>query len=252
VLLPWTGAGSKGVLAIPGPYSVPVFFFRQAGSRIRLGGDNLLRGGKSSYSKGQEFLPRFCRRNSAETRKKRARNAGNGGEEGKERERGGFRVASNAGNKKGKLKRRFVPRPMVLPAEEVSYEPPEDWPEEVREYLFAYARTGNRTGACRLIRRSTRWADKIPERFGIDPDELTREENAAYLGIVRRIEQTLQQRAMEEPGMPGVTSAIFLLKAADPERFAERRELRHSGTIAVDWVSYMRERMEEDGGAEEP
>lgn len=158
-------------------------------------------------------------------------------------------MVSNAGNKKGKLKRRFVPRPMVLPPEEIAYEPPEDWPEEVREYLIAYARTGNRTGACRLIRRSTRWADKIPERFGIDPDELTREENEAYLGIVRRIEQTLQQRAVEEPGMPGVTSAIFLLKAADPERFAERRELKHSGAIAVDWVSYMRERMEEDGGA---
>ena len=160
-------------------------------------------------------------------------------------------MASNATPKRGAIKRRFVPRPMVLSPDEVSYEPPTDWPEEVREYLVAYARTGNRTGACRLIRRSTRWADHIPERYGLDPDDLTREENAAYYGIVRRIEQVLQQRAVEEPGMPGVTSAIFLLKAADPERFADRRELKHSGNIAVDWVSMMREGIDErdEGGS---
>src|SRR5690606_28197578 len=144
-----------------------------------------------------------------------------------------------------KKERRFAPRPMLLPADEVSYEPPPDWPEEVREYLIAYARTGNRSGACRLIRRSTRWAYSICERYGIDEDALTGEENRAYLGIVHRIEQTLQRRAAEEPGMPGVTSAIFLLKAADPDRFAERRELKHSGNIAIDWVAYMREGIEE-------
>lgn len=145
-----------------------------------------------------------------------------------------------------KKRRRFTPRPMVLPAEEVSYEPPEDWPDEVKEYLVAYARTGNRSGACRLIRRSTRWAYSIPERYGIDEDALTEEENRAYLGIVHRIEQTLQRRAVEEPGMPGVTSSIFLLKAADPERFADRRELKHSGNIAVDWISFMREGVPEE------
>lgn len=150
-----------------------------------------------------------------------------------------------------KKQRRFTPRPMVLPADEVSYEPPEDWPDEVKEYLVAYARTGNRSGACRLIRRSTRWAYSIPERYGIDEDELTDEENKAYMGIVHRIEQTLQRRAVEEPGMPGVTSAIFLLKAADPERFADRRELKHSGSVAVDWISYMRESVpeESEGGS---
>ena len=145
-----------------------------------------------------------------------------------------------------KKRRRFAPRPLILPADEISYEPPPDWHPDVQEYLVAYARTGNRSGACRLIRRSTRWAYSIPKRYGIDPDALTEEENRAYMGIVHRIEQVLQQRAVEEPGMPGVTSAIFLLKAADPERFAERRELKHSGNIAVDWVSFMREGVEEE------
>lgn len=155
-----------------------------------------------------------------------------------------------ATERRTKKERRFSPKPMLLPRDQISYEPPEDWPEEVREYLIAYARTGNRSGACRLIRRSTRWASQIPERYGIDPDALVDEENRAYMGIVHHIEQVLQRRAVEEPGMPGVTSAIFLLKAADPDRFAEKRELKHSGTIAVDWVSYLRERIEEDGDAE--
>lgn len=143
-----------------------------------------------------------------------------------------------------RLKRRYSPRPLVLPPEEVSYEPPPDWHPDVQEYLIAYARTGNRTGACRLIRRSTRWAYSIPERYGIDPDALTAEENRAYMGIAHIIEQSLQHRALNEPGMPGVTSAIFLLKAADPERFSERRELKHSGNISVDWVTFMREGIE--------
>lgn len=145
-----------------------------------------------------------------------------------------------------KKQRRFTPRPMVLPADEVSYEPPEDWHPDVQEYLIAYARTGNRSGACRLIRRSTRWAYSICERYGIDPDALTEEENRAYMGIVHRIEQVMQQRAVSEAGMPGVTAGIFLLKAADPDRFAERRELKHSGHLTVDWVSFMREGAEEE------
>jgi len=145
-----------------------------------------------------------------------------------------------------RTKRRYSPRPLVLPPEEVSYEPPPDWHPDVQEYLIAYARTGNRTGACRLIRRSTRWAYSIPERYGIDLDALTEEENRAYMSIAHRIEQALQHRALNEPGMPGVTSSIFLLKAAAPERFAERQELKHSGHITVDWVSFMREGVEEE------
>ena len=140
-------------------------------------------------------------------------------------------------------KRRYMPRPLVLPADEVSWRPTGDWPDEVREYLIAYARTGSRSGACRLIGRGTDWAYRLEEQYG---DRLTEAENAAYMSIVERIEQTLAQRATEEPGMPGVTSAIFLLKGARPEKYAERRELKHSGNIAVDWVSMMREGVEEE------
>lgn len=145
-----------------------------------------------------------------------------------------------------RVKRRYSPRPLVLPPEEVSYEPPPDWHPDVREYLMAYARTGNRTGACRLIRRSTRWAYSIPERYGIDPDALTLEENRAYMSIAHLIEQTMQHRALHAPGMEGVTASIFLLKAADPDRFSERRELKHSGRISMDWVSFMRDGIEEE------
>ena len=132
-----------------------------------------------------------------------------------------------------KVKRRFAPQPLVIPADEVTYEPEGDWPEEVREYLIAYARTGNRTGACRLIKRSTRWAYQIERQYG---DALTIEENRAYKSIADRIEQTLQYRAVHEPGMPGVTSSIFLLKAADPERFGERQKIEHSGRVESNWL----------------
>src|SRR5690606_39657967 len=76
-----------------------------------------------------------------------------------------------------RTKRRYSPRPLVLPPEEVAYEPPPDWHPDVREYLMAYARTGNRTGAYRLIRRSTRWGYWIAERDGIEPVALTEEDN---------------------------------------------------------------------------
>lgn len=143
----------------------------------------------------------------------------------------------------GGRRRRYMPARLVLPADQVSYEPPEDLPEEVREYLFAYARTGSRAGACRLIGRSTRWAYAREKELG---ERLLEEEKRAYMTIVESIEETLAHRAHYEPGMPGVTSAIFLLKGAKPEVYAERRELKHSGTIAVDWVSFMREGVEEE------
>lgn len=145
--------------------------------------------------------------------------------------------------KRERSQRRYMPRPLVLPADEVSYEPPEDFPEDVREYLFAYARTGSRAGACRLIGRSTRWAYAREDEYG---GRLIEEEKRAYMTIVERLEETLAHRATNEPGMPGVTSAIFLLKGARPEKYAERQELKHSGNIAVDWVSYMREGVPED------
>lgn len=137
-----------------------------------------------------------------------------------------------------KKKRRYMPRPLVLPREEVSWRPTGDWPPEVVEYLIAYARTGSRSGACRLIGRGTDWAYRLEQKYG---DALTEQENAAYMSIVERIEETLAHRAVTEPGMPGVTSAIFLLKGAKPEKYAERQELKHSGNITVDWVSFMRD-----------
>lgn len=143
----------------------------------------------------------------------------------------------------GGRRRRYMPARLVLPADQVSYEPPEDLPEEVREYLFAYARTGSRAGACRLIGRSTRWAYARERELG---ERLIEEEKKAYMTIVESLEETLAHRALHEPGMPGVTSAIFLLKGARPEKYAERQELKHSGTIAVDWVSFMREGVEEE------
>ncbi len=140
-------------------------------------------------------------------------------------------------------KRRYMPRPLVLPKEEVSWRPTGDWPEEVVEYLIAYARTGSRAGACRLIGRGTDWAYKLEEQYG---DALTEQENAAYMSIVERIEQTLAQRATEEPGMPGVTSAIFLLKGAKPEKYAERQKLEHSGRIETTWLDVLADRIEQD------
>lgn len=153
-------------------------------------------------------------------------------------------MADATRSKKGPARRRYMPRPLLLPADEISYEPPEDLPRDVQEYLVAYARTGSRSGACRLIGRSTRWAYAREAELG---ERLLEEERRAYMTIVERLEETLAHRATHEPGMPGVTSAIFLLKAARPEKYAEKQELRHSGTIAVDWVSYLRERMEDDG-----
>ena len=154
---------------------------------------------------------------------------------------------ANATNQKkpttGGRRRRYMPARLVLPADQVSYEPPEDLPEDIREYLFAYARTGSRAGACRLIGRSTRWAYAREAELG---ERLLEEERKAYQNVISSIEETLAHRAHYEPGMPGVTSAIFLLKAADPQRFAERQELRHSGHISVDWVSFMREGVEEE------
>ena len=146
-----------------------------------------------------------------------------------------------------KVKRRFAPQPLVIPADEVTYEPEGDWPEEVREYLIAYARTGNRTGACRLIKRSTRWAYQIERQYG---DALTREENRAYMSIAERIEQTLQYRATHEPGMPGVTSAIFLLKGAYPERFSDRQKLEHSGRIETNWLDVLAGRIETESSSD--
>jgi len=136
-----------------------------------------------------------------------------------------------------------MPARLVLPADQVSYEPPEDLPEDIREYLFAYARTGSRAGACRLIGRSTRWAYAREAELG---ERLLEEERKAYQNVVSSIEETLAHRAHYAPGMEGVTSAIFLLKAADPERFADRRELKHSGHLTVDWVSFMREDVDGD------
>ena len=143
----------------------------------------------------------------------------------------------------GGRRRRYMPARLVLPADQVSYEPPEDLPRDVQEYLVAYARTGSRAGACRLIGRSTRWAYARERELG---ERLLEEERRAYQNVISSIEETLAHRAHYEPGMPGVTSAIFLLKAADPARFAERQELKHSGHISVDWVSFMREGVEEE------
>lgn len=144
-------------------------------------------------------------------------------------------------------KRRFMPRPLILPKEEVSWRPTGDWPEEVVEYLIAYARTGSRSGACRLIGRGTDWAYKLEEQYG---DALTEQENAAYMSIVERIEQTLAQRATEEPGMPGVTSAIFLLKGAKPEKYAERQKMEHSGRIETTWLDVLADRIETDSSTD--
>lgn len=154
------------------------------------------------------------------------------------------RVIAYMTQDKRKKARRYMPRPLVLPADQVSWRPTGDWPEEVVEYLIAYARTGSRSGACRLIGRGTDWAYKLEQQYG---DALTEQENAAYMSIVERIEETLAHRAVTEPGMPGVTSAIFLLKGAKPEKYAERQELKHSGTISVDWVSYMRDGADDEG-----
>jgi len=146
-------------------------------------------------------------------------------------------------NEKRQKKRKWLPRPLVLPADQVTYEPPDDLPEEVREYLFAYARTGSRTGACRLSGHSLRQAYKWAEIYG---DRLVEEENRALATITERILDTARTQALEDPDMPGTTMRIFMLKAAYPEYFAERQELKHSGTINVDWVSYMR-----DGASDE-
>lgn len=154
------------------------------------------------------------------------------------------RLITNATTKKREA-RRWTPRPLLLPEDEVAYEPPEDMPAEIQEYLRAYARTGSRSGACRLIGRSTRWAYRRAEELG---ERLTEEENKAYQGIIERIEATMTSRALEEPGMPGVTSGIFLLKAAYPERFAERKELKHAGNVVVDWVSFMRGGIDNENG----
>lgn len=137
---------------------------------------------------------------------------------------------------KKKAARRWTPRPLLLPADEVSYAPADHWPEQVKEYLIAYARTGNRSAACRLIGRSTKWAYKQAAEYG---EAFTAEENEAYGTIVDRIESTMTSRALEEPGMPGVTSGIFLLKAADPERFGERQRLEHSGRVETGWLTMM-------------
>lgn len=141
------------------------------------------------------------------------------------------------------VKRRFAPQPLVIPADEVSYRPSEEWPPDIQEYLIAYARTGNRSGACRLLKRGTDWAYRQEKIYG---DALTLAENDAYLSIAQRMEQTLQYRAEHEPGMAGVTSAIFLLKASDRERFSDRQELKHSGNVAVDWISMMRDGASDD------
>lgn len=153
---------------------------------------------------------------------------------------------SNATRTKSKS-RRYSPKPLVLPAEDVSWRPSGDWPDDIREYLIAYARTGSRAGACRLIGRSTDWAYRREQEYG---DALTEEENSAYMSIIDRLEQTLAHRAANEPGMPGVTSAIFLLKGAKPEKYAERQELKHSGHVAVDWVSMMRDGIEEQSNTD--
>ena len=146
-------------------------------------------------------------------------------------------------NEKRQKKRKWLPRPLVLPADQVTYEPPDDLPEEVREYLFAYARTGSRTGACRLSGHSLRQAYKWAEIYG---DRLTEEENRALENITERILDTARTQALEDPDMPGTTMRIFMLKAAYPEYFAERQKLEHSGKIETTWLDVLADRAETD------
>ncbi len=165
------------------------------------------------------------------------------------RKKNGSEPASTTPSKMRNPKRKWTPRPLCLPEEEVTWRPTGDWPDEVREYLIAYARTGNRSAACKLIGRSTDWAYTQQERYG---DALTEQENAAYMSIAERIRGVATTQALEDPDMPGTTMRIFLLKGAYPDEFGERQKIEHSGRVETNWIDMISRPVTQETGTQEP
>ena len=76
------------------------------------------------------------------------------------------------------------------------------------------------------------WLDSDRVRYGESGGPFTHALEQAKEAAADTLETTLHQRALDaKAGMPGVVSAIFLLKGYRPERYRENIEVKHSGTV---------------------
>jgi hypothetical protein len=144
---------------------------------------------------------------------------------------------------RGGQKRKWLPKSLCLPADEISYRPADHWPDYIQEYFLAYARTGTRTGACKLIGRST---DIVYAWEQEDPGAWIEEENRAYETIREKILGVSIDQAVSDGTMPGTTMRIFLLKGEYPDRYGDKSKVQHSGQVDVNAWSRIFEVAEEE------
>lgn len=142
--------------------------------------------------------------------------------------------------------RKWLPKSLCLPADEISYRPADHWPRQLAEYFIAYARTGTRTGACKLIGRSTDWAYTREREYG---DAWLDEEAAAFDTIREKILGVSIDQAVSDGTMPGTTMRIFLLKGEYPEKYGDKAKIQHSGQVDVNTWSRIFEVAEEEGNS---
>jgi hypothetical protein len=140
--------------------------------------------------------------------------------------------------------RKWLPKSLCLPADEISYRPADHWPRQIAEYFLAYARTGTRTGACKLIGRSTDWAYTRQAEYG---EAWLDEEAAAFDMIREKILGVSIDQAVSDGTMPGTTMRIFLLKGEYPEKYGDKAKIQHSGQVDVNaWARIFEVAEEED------